>query len=267
MHRSPQIRPVPVQVAASSEVAAFDEVAVPSLAAAVTELSSRVSSASDIVQALVGVADVCASVVRNASSVSVTLLRDQKPYTIATSGPQAVELDEAQYAHGQGPCLSALGTGYPSDAPDLRTEPRWAGYGKLATSRGVAAAYSYPLPSDDQAWGALNVYAEQANAFAGQDREQVAVLAHQAAISLTVLIAQHDQALKTRQLQQALTSRTTIDVAKGILVAEHGVTPDAAFDLLRSLSQQRNVKLRDVAAELVASRSAGGTNPSADATP
>ena len=53
------------------------------------------------------------------------------------------------------------------------------------------------------------------------------------------------------ELEQALTSRSTVDMAKGILMARLGLDADSAFDALRSLSQRRHVKLRDLAAELV----------------
>lgn len=53
-------------------------------------------------------------------------------------------------------------------------------------------------------------------------------------------------------LREALTSRDLIGQAKGILMASEGVSADEAFDILRRASQRMNVKLRDVAAQLVA---------------
>lgn len=53
------------------------------------------------------------------------------------------------------------------------------------------------------------------------------------------------------QLRTALTSRATIDQAKGILMAERGGSPDEAFALLRQMSSETNVRLADVAAALV----------------
>ena len=52
-------------------------------------------------------------------------------------------------------------------------------------------------------------------------------------------------------LRRALTSRATIDQAKGIIMAERRCTPDRAFEILAGLSQDTNVKLADVAAALV----------------
>jgi ANTAR domain len=48
-------------------------------------------------------------------------------------------------------------------------------------------------------------------------------------------------------LRTAMQSRSDIDMAKGILMAIHGVDPDGAFDLLRRESQRLHVRLVDVA--------------------
>ena len=57
--------------------------------------------------------------------------------------------------------------------------------------------------------------------------------------------------LENEQLRRALASRATIDQAKGILMAEHGGPPEAAFRRLVKMSQDTNVPLRDVARALV----------------
>ena len=53
------------------------------------------------------------------------------------------------------------------------------------------------------------------------------------------------------QLQEALRSRALIDQAKGIIMAGRGGDANAAFEVLVALSQQRHVKLREVAQEIV----------------
>ena len=49
-------------------------------------------------------------------------------------------------------------------------------------------------------------------------------------------------------------SRAVIEQAKGILMADQHVDPDTAFDHLVQVSQQANMKLRDVARRLVEER-------------
>ena len=59
-------------------------------------------------------------------------------------------------------------------------------------------------------------------------------------------------------LQRALDSRALIDQAKGILMGRHGMSADAAFDLLSMESQLNNRKLRDIAQDLVDEVQRGG---------
>jgi AmiR/NasT family two-component response regulator len=53
-------------------------------------------------------------------------------------------------------------------------------------------------------------------------------------------------------MQRALASRSTIEQAKGILMAEKGISPDEAFQELVTLSGAQESKVRVVAAEIVA---------------
>jgi hypothetical protein len=48
-----------------------------------------------------------------------------------------------------------------------------------------------------------------------------------------------------------MTSRSVIDQAKGVLMERFKVTPDQAFRLLAAASMATNVKLREVADQLV----------------
>jgi AmiR/NasT family two-component response regulator len=57
----------------------------------------------------------------------------------------------------------------------------------------------------------------------------------------------------TGQLEEALESRGVIEQAKGILMEREHCTPDEAFEMLRTASQHLNKKVRDIAAEIVAS--------------
>ena len=53
-----------------------------------------------------------------------------------------------------------------------------------------------------------------------------------------------------QHLETALETRDVIRMAKGIIMVNERITPDAAFEVLRPASQARNVKLRDLAGEV-----------------
>ena len=55
----------------------------------------------------------------------------------------------------------------------------------------------------------------------------------------------------TQALIQIAETRASIEQAKGVLMYIYGIGPDAAFDLLRWRSQERNIKLRALAEQVL----------------
>jgi hypothetical protein len=53
------------------------------------------------------------------------------------------------------------------------------------------------------------------------------------------------------RLAARLDSQPVIEQAKGILIAQVGCTPDEAFTMLRAASQRTNVRIRDLARDIV----------------
>jgi hypothetical protein len=91
------------------------------------------------------------------------------------------------------------------------------------------------------------------NEAAGERRSAVADAASDAK---TLLALVEELRLENEQLREALESRLAIGEAKGIIMANSSCGPDEAFDILRRASQRQNVKLRDLAVEMVAKHTA-----------
>lgn len=82
--------------------------------------------------------------------------------------------------------------------------------------------------------------------------------------ALSMLVALEDfnsMAEEIIQLREALRSRSTIEQAKGLVMAERRCTPDEAFKYLVKLSNDTNVRVADVAAALVYRAQGGGVDP------
>lgn len=180
-----------------------------------------------------------------------------QPYTVATSDELTRKLDELQYAEGDGPCLEALETGVAVFVTDMATETRWAPYPEHAAEIGARSSMSYPLISAESSIGALNLYAFEPLAPGAPMQARAAHIAEHAAgaVAIALRIAEHSTAIDSPRI--ALTSRSTIDQAIGILMAQQRCDARSAFALLRQASQGRNVKLREVAAGIVASLERG----------
>jgi GAF domain-containing protein len=171
---------------------------------------------------------------------------------VASSDPQAAALDESQYAAASGPCLYALESGEIVSIPDLDTEPRWPGYVATARGQGLRSSLSLPLSVDEVTVAAMNLYSfTETEVFEVRVQRRAEVFAALAAGSLQVAFGRAADQQLMGQLEQALASRTVIDQAQGILMGQQ-CTAEQAFALLRMRSQSSQIKLRDVAIDLIA---------------
>jgi GAF domain-containing protein len=115
---------------------------------------------------------------------SVTLIGDDAPATVASTGRVAIDLDETQYEHGYGPCVDAAHTHQVISIPDMHTEKRWPRFAAAALERGVCSSLSVPLPVQLPAFAALNMYAHECNAFDADDVLVATTIAEYAAIAV-----------------------------------------------------------------------------------
>jgi GAF domain-containing protein len=178
---------------------------------------------------------------------------NRPPYTVVTTDDLTLQLDEQQYHDGRGPCLEALATGVPVLVDDMATERRWPPYPAEAAALGALSSMSQPLISGEQVIGVLNMYAFKPLSPDVGRQARAAHLADRAAGALAVGLRIAEQSAENANLRIALTSRSIIDQAVGILMAQQSCSDQEAFALLRQASQGRNVKLREVASQIVAS--------------
>jgi AmiR/NasT family two-component response regulator len=100
-----------------------------------------------------------------------------------------------------------------------------------------------------------------AGALGTRETQRAERLAENASGALSLALRLASYAALTDQLRSSLASRTVIDQAIGVILAQERCTQGRAFDLLRSASQNRNVKLRDIAAAIVTSVSGEPPQP------
>lgn len=133
-----------------------------------------------------------------------------------------------------------------------------------ALAHGVRSSLSLPLIPDGNSVGALNLYAGTAGAFdESADVDRAVAFASQGSAVLTVALHRAQQTQLTEQLGEALASRWDIDQAIGVLMAQQRCSATSATSILRTASQTRNRKLRDMATDIVTT--VGGQPP--DPTP
>jgi ANTAR domain-containing protein len=146
-----------------------------------------------------------------------TLPEGGQPTTVATTDQQVLAVDHAQYEEGPG-----------------RASRRWT----------------------TSALGSLNLYARSRRTMGAAQIRAASVFAAQLAAAMKTVESYEATARMASGLAVAMRTRAVIEQAKGMLMAERGITEDEAFDVQRALSQRSNTKLRKVARRIVQERTA-----------
>jgi transcriptional regulator with GAF, ATPase, and Fis domain len=158
--------------------------------------------------------------------------------------------DELQYELNEGPCLDAIAQQRTVASHDLSRESRWPSWGpRVVEELGVRSMLCIQLFTAEETVGALNMYSRSVDAFDARDGDAPESQALAAHIAVALASAQ-----QIEHLHVALSSRTVIGQAEGILMERFDLSADHAFNVLQRVSSTHNIKLHEVAAELVRSR-------------
>ncbi|MQA88088.1 MAG: ANTAR domain-containing protein [Streptosporangiales bacterium] len=218
-------------------------------AQAFAEMARRLRPQDSVRQTLDEIVALAVEMIDGCDEAGVTLVlrRGTRRWieTTAGTGELVAEADALQYELGEGPCLEAVSEMHTLTVEDMAHETRWPTYAPAATRLGVRSALTFQLFTDDNTLGALNLYSRRPRAFDRPAHEVGTVLAAQAAVAVS-------GARTEEQLREAINTRQIIGQAIGILMERRRITADQAFDLLRRTSQDRNLKLRDLAERVAA---------------
>lgn len=183
----------------------------------------------------------------------VTMRRDGRDLTAAASDDYALEIDHIQYDVGEGPCVSALETNTFIKIESVDEETRWPDFVSRAADRGFRSSLSFPL-KENGSTGALNLYATKDRAFDETSQRVGEIFSRQVTIALRNAHTYSAAQRLADQLNEALESRDVIGQAKGILMEREGISGTDAFEMLKTISQKANVKLREIAQQVVNER-------------
>ncbi|MEU0582155.1 GAF and ANTAR domain-containing protein [Streptomyces sp. NPDC006132] len=189
--------------------------------------------------------------VPGAAACSITVRRADRLLTLAGSDGLPSGLDLRQYENGSGPCVEAAETGAEQYAPDLAAELRWPSYTGYALSAGVHCVLAVPIAVEGETGAAINFYGVTAGAL-GPGRDAARAFAARAGDVISVALRIERRRQSAADVRTALLSRSVIDQAIGILMARERIDARLALERLRRVSQDRNVKLRDLCSQLVA---------------
>jgi hypothetical protein len=181
------------------------------------------------------------------------MLADQRGnlHASAASSENARLLELFELQTDAGPCVDAYRTAVQVVNVDLHTSTeRWPRFAEAARLTGFVSVHALPLSLRTTVIGALNLFSARPGPLSDADIRIGQALADIATIGILAQRTMHQAELLAAQLQQALTSRVTIEQAKGILAERRGISVDAAFALLRALARSHNLRLSNLARDV-----------------
>ena len=173
---------------------------------------------------------------------------------VAASDDRSRDVDELQFATGEGPCHDAYAARRPVLTPDLRSvaHHRWPGYSSAAIESGVAGVFAFPLHVGAVVLGVLNVYTDQPGSL---NQEQIASALTRAQLATEILL---DGDLVSaggrldRDLSTVLDHRVEIYQAQGMVVVDLSVDLAEALARMRAHAFGNEMPLIDLARDIIA---------------
>lgn len=175
------------------------------------------------------------------------LHRGHRVETAAATDERVRQADVWQLELDEGPCLEAIDKDAVFIIDDTATETRWRTWCTKVADLGVVSVLSVRLFTQHKTIGCLNIYSSHPAHFTPADAQIGLIFAGHASVAIAA-------ARTEAELRDAIDGRHTIGLAQGMLMERFDLDQEQAFSVLRRYSQDRNVKLRSVAGDLVRTR-------------
>lgn len=171
---------------------------------------------------------------------------------VANSSEESRLIEVFQLESEDGPCIEALVTGEPVQIDDLgELRRRWPLFADAVQALGFSAVYAIPLRLRSETIGALNLFNSDRVSMSAHDRRLAQALADVATIGILQQRSLSRASILAEQLQLALSTRITVEQAKGVISEYGGVDVGEAFLAIRAYSRSHRIKLSETAAALV----------------
>jgi len=170
--------------------------------------------------------------------------KDGRIETWAATDELVQTFDRMQYDVGEGPCVYAMEAETVVRVEHARHEQRWPLFIPQAVAAGLRSQLGVRLHVDEVEMAALNMYSTTSDTLDPDLEDFAELFASYASMAL-------GHARREDQLNEALVSRRLIGQATGIVMERYGVDEARAFRYLTRTSNDSNVKLRDLARQIV----------------
>lgn len=211
-------------------------------------LADLVYSAGEYQETYRAVCAAAPSLVSGCDHASLAIRQGNRLFTAAESDGIARQIDAFEREVGEGPCVDAINEDTPQIDADLRHARLWVGLSnRIVQATPVRGVAGFRVLVDERKVGALNFFSDTPGALTEKSVNEASVLT---AFTSVALIAMSYQEAATT-LREGLDSNREIGKAIGLLMAFHKVTDDDAFAMLQRTSQDLNIKMAEVAREVL----------------
>lgn len=177
--------------------------------------------------------------------------------TTAGTGQETDSLVPLEQEIGEGPLTDVLAGSCPIAMNHVDADFRWPRYRPHLRAAGFGSVLGVPLALGDGAEAALAFFAPAPEVFQLPAMPDALAFADLASRSLKLVLELSAARGAASDLRSALESRTSIDIACGVIMAENGCSYSDAIAIIAKASSHRNIKLRKVA-EAILDKLPGG---------
>ncbi len=190
-----------------------------------------------------------------AAAAGILLADSQRQLRVIGASTEQVGLLELfQIQNDEGPCLDCYNTGVVVRSSSLEENSPWPRFAAECVSAGLGSVCAVPLRLKELTLGCLNLFMSEPGGLSDAEIALAQALADVASIAIIQDQATRQAAIREGHLQHALTSRISIEQAKGMIAERAHVDMDEAFNRLRSYARSNNRGLTEVAESVVAGR-------------
>jgi len=199
------------------------------------------------------------------SGAHATMWLDGEILRSAATHPDPAALTELEVEAGSGPLITAVREGRAVHCADTLTEERWPQWAAAALARGVRSS-THLVRQLPPMTLVLSLFAVRPAVLDAGLVPVAEMLAGFGSAALANTLAYGEAQRAATQLRDSVSARAVTDQAKGILMHALGCSADEALLIMRRESQQRHIKVTEVAERVIATYSGqapGGEKPGA----
>jgi hypothetical protein len=225
------------------------------LARTFVELADTLVDDFDVVDLLTLLADRCVDVLDVAAAGLMLASPAGALQVIASSSDAMRVLELLEEQAEEGPCPDCFRSGEPILNERLEgTAERWPRFTPHALEAGFVVVSAIPMRLRGETIGALNMFRTDVGEMREADMVAAQAFADVATIAILQNRAVHEAQVVAEQLTEALNTRVAIEQAKGVVAERRSVDVAEAFTRLRSFARNHNLRLSDVARDVVEGR-------------